>query len=114
MCILRPMARLPFPLTALLVVACSAATPESSPPDDGPTMGYWEEPGCDCSGLPVTLCSHPVCDDGVCYLAHVPDGELADVDQVHGDCVVVRCYGLEAVTELEIHDAPEGGVCGGP
>lgn len=61
---------------------------------------------CDCSALPVTPCSRPACDDGVCYLAHTPDGDLADVEQPHGDCLTSVCVGLTVVEVYEPHDPP--------
>ena len=61
---------------------------------------------CDCDGLPTTPCSRPACDDGTCYLEHTDDGEPADVDQPHGDCLTAVCVGLAVVQAYEPHDRP--------
>lgn len=95
-------------MTRLALIACclaaltSCAAPLAEP--TGEASDATE--ACDCSALPTTPCSRPACDDGVCYLDHTPDGEPADVDQPHGDCMTAVCVGLRVVQAYEPHDRP--------
>ena len=103
----RAMARL-LPRLALLA-ALPACTLDAAPssPEDAPGEAMAADTWCDCDGLPVAPCSRPACDgNGVCYLDHTLDGEAADVDQPHGDCLTAVCIGLAVVQAYEPHDRP--------
>lgn len=97
-------------LSALALPACTLAAAPSShegAPAHGTAADTSPAPWCDCGGLPTTPCSRPACDDhGTCYLDHTPDGEAADVAQVHGDCLTAVCVGLKVVQVYEPHDRP--------
>ena len=82
---------------------CSCAAPLAEPTGEASDAAM----ACDCSALPTTPCSRPACDEhGVCYLDHTDDGDPADMDQPHGDCMTAVCVGLAVVQTFEPHDPP--------
>lgn len=60
----------------------------------------------DCSFIPVAPCSRPMCAEGVCIQDNTPNGEPADVPQIHGDCITLTCDKLDVVITAESHDIP--------
>lgn len=93
-------------LLALALPACALPTGHTDAQEAPAEVALPSTP-CDCSALPTTPCSRPACDEhGTCYLAHTTDGEPADVDQPHGDCLTAVCVGLAVVQAYEPHDRP--------